>query len=86
MPAIVLNFPAQTTCQSCGKPCSEDDLGGCFACGDTFCGKNGCAATCSCDRLAIELSDRLADLRPRLLTRLVNRVRRMAHAVRGRAA
>jgi len=77
----VLTFPSAVTCQSCGKACSEDELGGCFTCGDTFCGsaKTQCKALCSCDRLALDMADRLAELRPGFVRRLVNR---LAHAVR----
>jgi hypothetical protein len=77
MSATVLNFPAAITCQSCGKPCSEDELSTCPYCEDTFCGsaKTNCKALCSCDRLAMELADRLSDLRPGLMTRLRSWVR-----------
>ena len=77
MSATVLNFPAQATCQSCGKACSEDELSTCPDCGDTFCGsaKTNCKAVCSCDRLALELADRLADLRPGTVARLVSWMR-----------
>ena len=77
MSATILNFPAAVICGSCGKSCSEDELSECFTCGDKFCGsaKTNCKAVCSCDRLALELADRVAALRPGFLTRLVNRVR-----------
>jgi hypothetical protein len=79
MATKVLTFPVAVTCQSCGKSCSEDELSECFTCGDKFCGsaKTNCKALCSCDRLALELADRLAELRPGLLKRLANRVREM---------
>ena len=83
MSANILAFPIQTTCGVCGRACSEDDLGGCFTCGDTFCGKTGCKVICACDRLALDMADRLAELKPGLLRRLVSRV---AHAVRGKNA
>ena len=77
MSATILNFPAAVTCQSCGKACSEDELSTCPDCGDAFCGsaKTNCKALCCCDRLAMELVDRLADLRPGFLTRLRSWVR-----------
>jgi hypothetical protein len=77
MSATVLNFPAAVICGSCGRPCSENELSECFTCGDKFCGsaKTNCKALCSCDRLALELADRLAELRPGLLKRVANRVR-----------
>jgi len=81
MSATVLNFPASSlTCQSCGKSCSEDELSSCPDCGDTFCGsaKTNCKALCCCDRLALELADRLADLRPGFVARLVSWLRGLA--------
>jgi hypothetical protein len=73
----VLAFPVAVICRSCGKASSEDELGECFTCGERFCGsaKTQCKALCSCDRLALELADRLADLRPSIIGRLTNRVR-----------
>ena len=81
----VLVFPIQTACGICGRSCSEDDLGGCFTCGTRFC--DDCAGQpCECDKQTAELADRLADLRPGLMTRLISRARRLAHAVRGKLA
>jgi hypothetical protein len=62
MSAAVLNFPAAVTCQSCGRPCGEDELSECYACGDKFCGsaRTNCKSICSCDRLAGYLADVLA--------------------------
>jgi hypothetical protein len=45
-----LAFPAPVSCPSCGRACCEDELGGCFTCGDQFCDQ--CDSICSCDRLA----------------------------------
>lgn len=77
MATNVLVFPAAIICQSCGKACSEDELSACPDCGDTFCGsaKTNCKALCSCDRLAMELADRLANVRPGFVARLVGWVR-----------
>jgi hypothetical protein len=83
MSATVLAFPAQTTCDMCGRGCSEDDLGGCFTCDTRFC--RNCS-TCECDKAAADLADRLADLRPGLLTRLVSLASRLAQSVRGKLA
>ena len=57
----VLNFPAQTTCDVCGRSCSEDDLGGCFTCDTRFC--RSCS-TCECDKQVADLAARIADLKP----------------------
>jgi hypothetical protein len=71
MATNVLAFPAQITCQSCGRACSEDEMSTCPDCGDKFCGsaKTDCKALCSCDRLAMEFADRAAILRPGLWAR-----------------
>jgi hypothetical protein len=85
MSAIVLNFPAAAViCGSCGKACSEDELSECPTCGDKYCGsaKTNCKAVCSCDRLALDLVDRVAMLRPSSLTRLGDRLHKLAYAVR----
>jgi hypothetical protein len=65
MASNVLVFPAQITCQSCNKACSEDEMSTCPDCGDTFCGsaKSNCKSLCACDRLAMELADRAANLK-----------------------
>jgi hypothetical protein len=72
MSATVLAFPAQTTCDVCGRSCSEDDLGGCFTCDTRFC--RSCP-TCKCDKEAADLAAWIADLKPGLMTRLVRWVR-----------
>jgi hypothetical protein len=62
MATNVLAFPAAVTCPCCGRPCAEEDLSECYACGDKFCGsaKSNCKSICSCDRLAEYLADVLA--------------------------
>jgi hypothetical protein len=83
MSATVLAFPAQTACDVCGRACSEDDLGGCFTCDTRFC--RNCHE-CECDKETAELADRLAELRPGLLTRLILHARRVVNAVRVKLA
>jgi hypothetical protein len=83
MSATVLAFPAQTTCDVCGRSCSEDDLGGCFTCDTRFCDK---CAECKCDKEVAELAARMSDLEPGLITGLVSFARRLAQNVRGKIA
>ena len=83
MSTNVLVFPTQTACGVCGRSCSEDELGGCFTCETRFC--RNCSE-CECDKQIAELANRLADLRPGLMTRLISRARRLVHAVRGKLA
>jgi hypothetical protein len=83
MSTNVLAFPAQTVCGVCGRSCSEDDLGGCFTCDTRFC--RNCQE-CECDKQMAELADRLADLKPSLMTRLIDRACRLAYAVRVKLA
>lgn len=47
-------------CDSCGNPCSEDELSECYACHERYC--SGCHE-CACDRLAEYLLGRIADHR-----------------------
>ncbi len=77
MSTNVLAFPTQTACDVCGRSCSEDDLGGCFTCDTRFC-RNCSDRPCECDKEVAELADRLADLKPGLMTRFVNWVRGLA--------
>jgi len=70
--ATVLRFPVQTACQSCGRPCGEDELSACYTCGETFCGsaKTNCKSICACDRMAADFALRVDIMKPGLLTRL----------------
>jgi hypothetical protein len=54
MTTNVISFPVQVSCPVCKRPCSDDDLSECYACGDKFCQY---CSECSCDRLAAYLKD-----------------------------
>lgn len=89
MSAAVLNFPAQTTCPCCGRPCGEDELSECYTCGGKFCGsaQSDCKSLCEFDRLAADLAERLRMMKPGLLTRLCRAFTPSSHrAAAGTAA
>jgi hypothetical protein len=81
----VLAFPTQieTACDSCHRVVHADDLSTFDCCEARVC--RNCHE-CDCDRLAVEMAERLAQLRPELLKRLAKGARRLAHAVRGKLA
>lgn len=63
MPATITELhPKDSTlhCDSCSRPCSEDELSECFTCHERYCG--GCDV-CACDRLAEYLLGRVMDHR-----------------------
>jgi len=43
-------FPHQP-CESCGRLCTDDELGECLTCGERSCGiRSDCTGECACDR------------------------------------
>jgi hypothetical protein len=78
MPSI-LTFPTQieTICDACKRATHEDDLDSCAGCYARHC-RRCCDAPCDCDKLALDIADRLARLRPGFFARVIGWVRRVA--------
>ena len=56
----LLAFPAQITCDACGRACSEDDLSGCFTCDTRVC-RNCLDRPCECDKAVADLAARMTE-------------------------
>jgi hypothetical protein len=64
MATNVLSFPVETSCPSCNRPCSEEDLSECLRCGQQYCSKD--SWVCVCDREAEEVMERAKRVAPAL--------------------
>jgi hypothetical protein len=63
MPANIIELqPKDATvhCDSCSRPCSEDELSECYTCHTRYCSR---CWECACDRLAEHLLARVVDHR-----------------------
>ena len=68
MAATILEFPVQTQCDSCKRPCGEDELAECYECGTKMCGQ---CHICKCDLFAADLLARINELKPPSLLRRI---------------
>jgi hypothetical protein len=50
--AVVIPFPKQGECPTCGKPANENELSSCTTCSKKFCDDKDCDWSCSCSRIA----------------------------------
>lgn len=64
MASNVIDFPTITSCPTCNRPCSEEDLSECLRCGQQYCSRD--TWECACDREADEVVERARRVAPAL--------------------